>query len=137
MAPVVDSFYPIIVGSFVTSIGHVMTQQSQNILINKWFGDNERALAVSISTAGLPFGSLIGFVCTGVSFNDKDALAINQLDKLIAGQNIAISCICVLFYLTFKSEPEHPPSAVALKKSPIIISLKRRAPFCTTRTSSS
>jgi MFS family permease len=85
LAPVVDSFSPIIIGSFVQSIGHVMTQQSQNIVINKWFGDKERALAVSISMAGLPLGSLIGFICTGVSFSNKDALATDQLDKLIAG----------------------------------------------------
>jgi hypothetical protein len=115
-APVVDSFWPIVLGQTIASVGHVMTQQAQNILVNRWFGDKERALAVAISVAGLPFGSLIGLVSTGLSFANASNPK-GQLNELIFGQNVAITCLFCLFCITFKSRPDYPPSAVALKES--------------------
>ena len=42
---------------------------AQNILCNRWFGDNERAFATAVTGLAIPLGSVVAFVQTGLIFN--------------------------------------------------------------------
>ena len=64
------SFYPIIVGTFILSLANPIYLSAQNIICNKWFADNERALATTITGIGIPVGSITAFVWSGIVFAD-------------------------------------------------------------------
>jgi sugar phosphate permease len=41
---------------------------SQNIICNRWFGDNERGFATALTGLSIPIGSVAAFIQTGIVF---------------------------------------------------------------------
>ena len=60
----------------------------------------------------------LGFAISGAVFSDPDVDVKSALNLVILYNNFAVSGIFLLFMLTFKYEPEVPPSKVATQEPP-------------------
>ena len=82
--------------------------------MNRWFGDDERAIATALMTLSLPFGEAITMAFTGLWFHkveDEDFKeSFKNLMMLQAVLTIALWCI---FNLVMKERPDTLPSSVA------------------------
>jgi sugar phosphate permease len=102
----------------IMSFSHTPFLQSQSLIVNKWFPKNEMSLATSLINISIPIGSAIGFATTAVWFNGDDTDYKESLLGMIYVQNVALTCIFVVFMLFLREKPEQPPSAVALEPVP-------------------
>lgn len=55
-------FWPILTGATIISFSGPIFLSAQNILCNRWFGDEERAVATAITGLAIPIGSIFAFV---------------------------------------------------------------------------
>lgn len=56
-----NQFWSILVGSCVISLAGPIFLSAQNILCNKWFSDNERAIVSAVTGLAIPIGSVMAF----------------------------------------------------------------------------
>ena len=66
-----DTFWTVVVGSYLCSCCNPFFINVQTIIANKWFPDHQRALAVALQTLGLPLGSSLGFGMVAFWFREK------------------------------------------------------------------
>jgi predicted MFS family arabinose efflux permease len=57
-----NKFWYIIVGQFIISFANPIYLSASNIIANRWFADNERALATSMIGLSIPLGSVCAFI---------------------------------------------------------------------------
>jgi FLVCR family feline leukemia virus subgroup C receptor-related protein len=97
-----------------------------------WFGDNERALATTVTSVASVMGVIIGFVFPVLIVPDKETDP-NFIDKLwlyTLVQSILISALAIPIFFLVKNQPKTPPSKSAkdvlrMKKRKILESIKK------------
>ena len=94
-----------------------MIFQSCNLFINKWFPATEYGTASTIGTSSSVFMA-VGFIISGIVFADPEVDVKTALNKVIFCLNCFGAAIFLLFMLTFKHEPEIPPSKVSTQEPP-------------------
>lgn len=113
-----DKFWPILAGSSIVSLSGPIFLSAQNILCNRWFGDDERGIATAITGLAIPLGSIMAFLQTGIVFTgivDGDTEdTIHATNKLLWQQNIFITLMSIGFCLVIRDKPNSPPSVVAM-----------------------
>lgn len=57
-----DQFWPIIAGTTIISFSGPIFLSAQNMICNRWFPDNERAMATALTGLAIPVGSVLAFV---------------------------------------------------------------------------
>ena len=68
-----ETFWPVVVGTFVMASVASIFLNSQIIIANKWFSDRERALAMAVLNVSTPIGQIASFALTGYCFAGIDA----------------------------------------------------------------
>ena len=66
-----DTYWTIILGSWVCVSIFPFTINCQTIIANIWFTENERGIATALQTLGLPLGSVLGYGMVAVWFKDR------------------------------------------------------------------
>jgi hypothetical protein len=64
----------------------------------------------------VPLGFLLSFGLTGILFVNQEGNSEKQFKNLIFTQNIAVTAITVLFFVSIREEPKNPPSYIATRK---------------------
>ncbi len=57
-----DQFWPILTGTIIISLANPIFLCAQNVICNRWFADNERAMATAITSLAIPVGSIIAYI---------------------------------------------------------------------------
>ena len=57
-----DQFWPIIAGTSIISFSGPIFLCAQNMICNRWFPDDERAMATALTGLAIPVGSVLAFV---------------------------------------------------------------------------
>lgn len=101
---------------WVTFIGQVLSGGCQaflglgniSLMVNNWFGENERTLASTISM-------LAGLVAPAAVFGVGPLIVKNEdnFPYLLLGQAILSTVSFVLIFMFYKSNPATPPSSTA------------------------
>jgi hypothetical protein len=60
---------------------------AQNIICNRWFGDNERGLATALGGLSIPVGSVAAFIQTGIVFAGIQEDDANANEATISAMN--------------------------------------------------
>lgn len=63
-----NEFWPIVTGAFINSTAGPIIYSAQNIICNRWFGDDERGIATALSSLSNPIGTIVVFVQTGILY---------------------------------------------------------------------
>jgi predicted MFS family arabinose efflux permease len=108
-------FWPILIGTVLQSLSASMYWQSQNLIINKWFPQNEYGRASTL-VMGTSIVMVAGFITSGRLFREADVDTKAVLNDLIWHCNIVLTAIFVFFHCAFKYAPNIPPSRVATEK---------------------
>ena len=121
-----QSFWPVVLGTFVMASVASIFLNSQIIIANKWFSDSERAMAMAVLNVSTPIGQIASFALTGLAFSgiDEDTMSPEEFnikvksatETLIAAQNLPYIVFFVIFQIVIRDKPEVPPSAVAAVK---------------------
>ena len=87
-------------------------------MVNKWFTDQERALATAILVVGGPIGVGVSYGMTGYWFIDVTEETGNEefmamFQSLMIAQLVVAAIFWLVFNLSIKEKPDKPPSAVA------------------------
>lgn len=99
-----------------------------------WFGDNERALATTITSIASVMGVMIGFVYPIIFVNDSDIInpkkAKDKVGFYILIQSVTITVVSIPIFFLIKDAPENPPSRSARimrkgKKTEIMKTVKK------------
>jgi len=64
-----DEFWPILLGAFMMASVSSIFLNSQIILVNRWFSDTERALAMSLICVAQPVGIIFSFMLSGYVYS--------------------------------------------------------------------
>jgi len=90
-------------------------------LATQWFGDNERAMATTIGSLSLPFGTIIGFALGTLYISEDDKnypeRGRENVVKYLLFTAIQVTCMCLPLLILQKSRPEHFPSESAKDQS--------------------
>lgn len=118
-----SSFYFILAGQWIMALGNPFVQTIGAKLASIWFGDNERALATTITSIASVMGVLIGFVFPIIFVDDSDKdnpkRAKDKIWFYIMIQSITVSVWAIPIFFLVKNQPETPPSksAKAMRKN--------------------
>ena len=69
----IDSFWPVIIGSYICSCANPFFINCQAIIANIWFTDKERAVATALQTLAMPMGSAFTFALNQYWFANPEA----------------------------------------------------------------
>ena len=65
-----QTFWPILIGTFMMATVNSIFLNSQIIITNTWFTDKERAIAMAVLNISLSLGQIASFALTGFMFSD-------------------------------------------------------------------
>ena len=108
-----DSFWPVALGGYICSCCNPFFINVQSIIANKWFPDNERALATAIQTIAMPLGSGLSFALNSYWFSVESLPFFGVFKTLMITQAIMTITVWIAFNILIKEKPDKPPSAVA------------------------
>ena len=109
-----ESFYFILAGQCIMALGNPFVQTIGAKIAAIWFGDNERALATTITSIASVMGVMIGFVYPILFVNDSDISnhkrAKDKVGFYIMIQSITVTVVSIPIFFLIKNAPENPPS---------------------------
>ena len=84
LAVSLNEFWPVLVGTLLmASVGSIFLN-AQIIIANKWFPDNERAVAMAILNIACPIGSIASFILSGMVYDDiDDSVPLAEQNEMI------------------------------------------------------
>ena len=92
-------FWPVLFGTILQACAAPFIINSQIVICNKWFADNERALATALMSVSLPIGTAVAFMLTTIYFGDtskgknidnlNNMLFLNTFETVDLGMGIA------------------------------------------------
>ena len=110
-------FWPILAGTSIQALSTTIFWQCQNLLINKWMPVSEYGRASALIT-GSYFFICVGFVLSATAFSNPNVDVKSTLNNIIFYCNIFLTVLYVFFMLTFKHQPDVPPSKIATQEPP-------------------
>jgi sugar phosphate permease len=111
------SFYWILAGQVIISLVQPLVQTIGPKIAAIWFGDQERAIATTVTSIASVFGVLIGFALPIFFVNDDDKKdpekARDKIQFYILVQSIIVTVLAIPILFLVKKQPETPPSKSA------------------------
>lgn len=112
-----QSFYYVILGSFISSLGQPLIFNAPSKIASNWFKPESRVKATTFLSILSPIGFAIGFLMPGVLIGDTSNMEADEFkDKvwnLFFYQSIVFTVICFPGLFFFREKPINPPSASA------------------------
>ena len=87
-----------------------------NIIINAWFSDKERATASGLLLVAVPIGQAMSFALQAFFLNQNDTDMNIFLWKMMLAQNAVFLFAYLFMVIGFRDKPKVPPSPVAEAK---------------------
>jgi len=66
-----NDFWPIFIGTSLVAFARPIFLGSPSLIANRWFADNERAMALTIQNVNQALGSTLAFILAGYYFKDE------------------------------------------------------------------
>ena len=112
-----DSFYYVILGSFISSIGQPLIFNTPAKIAAYWFKPENRVKATTFLSIISPIGFAAGFLIPGLAIGDTTNMGSdefkNKVWNLFFYQALIFTVLCVPGLFFFKEKPVSPPSASA------------------------
>ena len=109
-----QSFYFVIIGSVIASLGRASATHAPPKVSLKWFYPKNRPLITSLLLFAAPLGYIVGYTMTTSLVGDPkkvdQATIKDQITRLIWVQNIGTTIFLVLTMIFYKENPPTPPS---------------------------
>lgn len=112
-----DSFYYVILGSFISSIGQPLIFNTPAKIAAYWFKPESRVKATTFLSIISPIGFGVGFLIPGMVIGDTTNMTESEFKDRVWGlffyQALVFTIICAPGLFFFREKPESPPSASA------------------------
>jgi hypothetical protein len=109
-------FWPILVGHAINALPGPVYMCVNNIIINAWFSDKERATASGLLLVAVPIGQAMSFALQAFFLNQNDTDMNIFLWKMMLAQNAVFLFAYLFMVIGFRDKPKVPPSPVAEAK---------------------
>lgn len=81
------TFWPILMGQSIMSLGYPIFNAAISLICNKWFPDKERTLVTAICGLAIPSGNIFAFTMSGLIFQGlKLPQPIDTPDPVLVAQ---------------------------------------------------
>lgn len=112
-----ESFYYVILGSFISAVGQPLIFNTPAKIAAFWFKPENRVKATTFLSIISPIGVGMGFLIPGVVIGDTSNMGTDEFKDKVWGlffyQSLVFTIVCVPGILFFKEKPLTPPSLSA------------------------
>ena len=122
-----DEFWPIVLGTAIIASVYAIFIDSYILIANKWFPDEERALASTILATSLTAGCICSSCFTAMIYDsnyekltveEQNLAVFESTKKTVLYQSVPCIIFCIIMLLFIEDKPEFYPSAVAAEPVP-------------------
>lgn len=117
LAYTLESFGPLLVPSFFLAMLYPFFLNGMSKFVCLWFGDGQRATAMSLVSLAMPFGTIIGFIFAPVYIKNQDKYNFEKcrehLIEYMRFTAIQITVMSLPIILFYKAYPDKYPSKSA------------------------